>query len=346
MDVRTITSVYKVIHASICTHPGVEQFRRDELQSIGYMLLYFHIVRLPWQRLKADTKREKYDMIAYKKLAIPIATLCQGVPRDFSVYLESAPHHPRAADIHPPTTALPRSTHLLLHCPSNVFRYVRSLHFKDKPDYKYLRELFRDVYRLQGFMDDSSCDWMLLQTPVTDAGAVPPPSLQHPIPVHGSTVIASSRSSTGPGQQPPAGIELSGQPAGQDLDAVPTSQVVLDTSASAREMGVTGPAGMQVPRVQEEHKKGDGQGEGRDDDGPRQGERIDPARRMTDRTFGQRHSPFTAALLPPSHATPPAPPLLANQSVAAVDAAGVGTQQRRSWQPTPVEEAWNKRRRM
>ena len=65
-------------YASVNTHLGVEQSRRDDCESIGYILLYFLKGSLPWQGLQGRTKEEKYNRIKDKKVNTSIEELVRG----------------------------------------------------------------------------------------------------------------------------------------------------------------------------------------------------------------------------------------------------------------------------
>lgn len=116
-------------YASINNHLGVEQSRRDDMECIGYVLVYFARGSLPWQGLRANTKKQKYQKIMDKKMSVNLSTLCKDLPDELKTYLE----------------------------------YCKSLRFEDKPNYPFLRALFREATETMKYGDpDKGFDWMHL----------------------------------------------------------------------------------------------------------------------------------------------------------------------------------------
>jgi|Transcript_19500 serine/threonine protein kinase len=77
-------------YASINAHKGIEQSRRDDLEAIGHMFMYFLRGALPWSGLDAKTQEEKYKKICAKKEDTLLSDLCAGFPKEFQDYLAYA----------------------------------------------------------------------------------------------------------------------------------------------------------------------------------------------------------------------------------------------------------------
>ena len=125
-DGKSLTGTAR--YASISTHLGIEQSRRDDLECLGYVLIYLLKGSLPWQGLRGDTKKEKYQNITDKKTTTAVQVLCMDLPIEFSTYIE----------------------------------YCRALRFEDRPDYGMLRRNYKDLFGRMNLNMDYNYDWCSL----------------------------------------------------------------------------------------------------------------------------------------------------------------------------------------
>jgi len=77
-DGKSLTGTAR--YASVSTHIGIEQARRDDVESFVYVLIYLLKGNLPWQGLKAKNMKEKYEKIMEKKISTSVEELCKGFP--------------------------------------------------------------------------------------------------------------------------------------------------------------------------------------------------------------------------------------------------------------------------
>jgi casein kinase 1 len=131
---------------------SLEQSRRDDLEALGHVFMYFLRGQLPWQGLKAATNKQKYEKIGEKKQSTAVKDLCQGFPGKCRPYAVKSCY----------------LAHMLTYdCDLSeefgiYLQYVRKLGFEELPDYNFLQELFNKVLRNGGHTDDTIYDWKLL----------------------------------------------------------------------------------------------------------------------------------------------------------------------------------------
>ena len=112
-------------YASIHALEAYEQSRRDDLESVGYVLMYFLRGNLPWQGLKVRSKEDRYKRILEKKRETTTEDLCKDFPREFFEYVD----------------------------------YTRNLEYEENPDYDFLRKKFTDVLKELNEEMDYIYDW-------------------------------------------------------------------------------------------------------------------------------------------------------------------------------------------
>lgn len=142
-DGKSLTGTAR--YASLNTHIGIEQSRRDDLECLGFVLIYFIKGGLPWQGVKAKTRTEKYEIIKEMKLKTPIEELVKmNIESTNSQSGLGAPKH--SSEVVPVEFV-------------DFMKYCRDLKFDEKPDYSILRRRFKDLFNRMGYEFDYIYDW-------------------------------------------------------------------------------------------------------------------------------------------------------------------------------------------
>ena len=120
-------------YASIKTHLGFEQSRRDDIEGMLYVILYFLRGNLPWQGLPGKTKIEKYNNIMNKKTSTTVEELCKGFP---GMFIEET-----------------------IDEFQTLIQYARDLKFEENPDYLYIKDSLLAMFERYKFVLDNKFDW-------------------------------------------------------------------------------------------------------------------------------------------------------------------------------------------
>ena len=112
-------------YVSLFTHYGIEQARRDDIESIAFNLIYFAKGKLPWQGVKTKNKKEKHKKIMESKLAYSPDILCSNLPEEFV----------------------------------KLLKYSRKLEFEQEPDYQSIKLMFKNYIVKNGRIMDMEFDW-------------------------------------------------------------------------------------------------------------------------------------------------------------------------------------------
>ena len=112
-------------YASIHIHDGITPSRRDDIESIGYVLIFLLAGVLPWHGVDNDSK-DKNEKIGNLKKNYNLWNLNKDIPREIIILIE----------------------------------YARNLEFEDEPDYTYLKGLLANLYKHKKFTIDKNYDWV------------------------------------------------------------------------------------------------------------------------------------------------------------------------------------------
>ncbi len=127
-------------YASISTHLGIEQSRRDDIEALAYTFIYLLRSELPWQGIRAFSRKEKYDKILEYKVSTHADILCRKLPGI------ARQRQSDCVDVF-----------------KSILSYAKEIKFEEKPNYDHLREALLDFVHESDPYGEPAFDWVVLK---------------------------------------------------------------------------------------------------------------------------------------------------------------------------------------
>ena len=115
-----------LLFLSMNTFKGIEQTRKDELESLGFVIIYLFNGSLPWSEIKFNTIYEGLTKIYAIRKKVSIENICSNMPKEFNIYMN----------------------------------YVNNLKYEQCPNYEYLRNLFLNILKKIGDANEQLFSWV------------------------------------------------------------------------------------------------------------------------------------------------------------------------------------------
>ena len=114
-----------LLFLSINAFKGIVQTRKDDLESLGLVIIYLYNGSLPWSEIRSSNIHQSYDKVETIRKIVSNDYICRGMPQEMNIYMN----------------------------------YINNLKYDERPDYEYLRQLFLNVLKKIGCSNEQQFSW-------------------------------------------------------------------------------------------------------------------------------------------------------------------------------------------